>query len=64
MVTSSGLPDYANPPLFDIFLGCLKSRLYINKPATLEHLKIYSRQVLAEITLKIYEKVIKNYLKA
>lgn len=48
----------------DFFLwGYVKSRVYVNKPETLQHLKNNIRQVIAEIPPEMYEKVIANYLK-
>lgn len=48
----------------DFFLwGYVKSRVYANKPETLEHLKNNIRQVIAEIPPEMYDKVIENYVK-
>ena len=41
----------------------LKDRVYVDKPSTLEHLKTDIRQVTAEISPNMCQKLVENYLK-
>lgn len=44
------------------FLWCfLYSRVHINKPASLGHLKTNSHQIISEKTTETYEKFVRNY---
>ena len=40
-----------------------RNHVYADKPPTLEHLKLNSRQLMAEIPPNMYQKVVENYLK-
>ena len=48
---------------FDTIELFLWSRVYADKPSTLEHLKINIHQVMAKVPPNMCQKVIENYLK-
>ena len=49
-------------PLHFFLWGYAKDHVYADKPLTLEHLKANVRQVIAELSPNMCQKVIENYL--